>query len=89
MKVRVFVLRRAGRRFHDRNQEGIDGELRMHSITRGSETHKVVQLCSKALRGSRDEELLPPLYLLSAERARFLGVAAARRRAREPNPREN
>ncbi len=62
MKVRVFVLRRSGRRFRDRNQEGIDGELRMHSITLGSETHKVVQLCAKALRGSRDEELLPPLY---------------------------
>jgi hypothetical protein len=62
MKVRVFALRRAGRRFHDRNQEGIDGELRLHSITVGSETHKVVQLCSRGGRSSRDEELLPPLY---------------------------
>lgn len=62
MKVQVFVLRRDGRRFHDRNQEGVRGVLRMHSVTRGNETHKVVQLCARALRGSRDDQLLPPLY---------------------------
>jgi hypothetical protein len=62
MKVQVFVLRREGRRWQDRNAEGIAGELRLHSITVGSETHKVAQLCSRGLRSSRDEELLPSLY---------------------------
>jgi hypothetical protein len=62
MKARVFVLRRNGRRFQDRSQEGIDGDLRMHSVMRGSETHRIVQLCSRADRSSKDEELLPPLY---------------------------
>lgn len=60
--MQVFVLRRNGRRWEDRNQEGIAGELRLHSITVGSETHKVAQLCSRAVRSSKDEELLPPLY---------------------------
>jgi hypothetical protein len=62
MKVQVFVLRREGRRWQDRNAEGIAGELRLHSITVGSETHKVAQLCSRGVRSSKDEELLPPLY---------------------------
>ena len=34
----------------------------MHSVMRGSETHKTVQLCSPAGRSSREEQLLPPLY---------------------------
>jgi hypothetical protein len=62
MKVQVFVLRRDGRRWQDRNAEGIAGELRLHSITVGSETHRVAQLCSRAMLSSMDEELLPPLY---------------------------
>jgi hypothetical protein len=62
MKVQVFVLRRNGRRWQDRNAEGIAGVLRLHSITLGSETHRVAQLCARAIRGSRDDELLPSLY---------------------------
>jgi hypothetical protein len=62
MKVKVFVLRRNGRRWQDRNAEGVGGELRLHSITLGSETHKVAQLYARAVRSSKDDELLPPLY---------------------------
>ena len=58
----VFLLRRNGRRWEDRDREGIDGELRLHSITLGSETHNVAQLCSRAVRSSKNHELLPPLY---------------------------
>ena len=35
MKVRVTALRRAGRRFHDRYQESVDGLLRIHSTMHG------------------------------------------------------
>jgi hypothetical protein len=62
MKVQVFLLRRNGRRWQDRNAEGIAGELRLHSITVGSETHKVAQLCTRGDRSSWTKELLPPLY---------------------------
>lgn len=62
MKVKVFLLRRSGRRFHDRGQEGVDGELRMHAMTRGAETHKVAQLCRRVQGSSKDEEVIPPLY---------------------------
>jgi hypothetical protein len=62
MKVQVFVLRRNGRKWHDRNQESIAGELRLHSVTTGSETYRVAQLCARAVRSSQAEELLPPLY---------------------------
>ena len=62
MKVKVFALRRGGRRFHDRGQEFVRGELQLHSIMRGHETHRVAQLRSQDVRGSRTDDLLPPLY---------------------------
>jgi hypothetical protein len=62
MRVQVFVLRRNGRRWQDRNPEGIAGELSLHSVTLGGETHKMAQLCSRGVRSSRDDALLPPLY---------------------------
>lgn len=62
MKVRVFVLRRSGRRFHDRNQEGIVGELRLHATMHGEQMHRVARLCARTARSAREEQLLPPLY---------------------------
>ena len=62
MKVQVFVLRRNGRRWRDREEEAVAGMLRLHSVTLGSETHKVAQLCSRDGRGAKTETLLPPLY---------------------------
>ena len=62
MKVKVYSLRRSGRRFHDRGQEFVRGELQLHSIMRGHETHRVAQLRSQDVRGSRSDDLLPPLY---------------------------
>jgi hypothetical protein len=62
MKVQVFVLRRSGRRFQDRNQEGIAGELSLHSLSRGSETHRIAQLCSGAGTSAHEKHLLPPMY---------------------------
>jgi hypothetical protein len=62
MNVRVFVLRRQGRVFRDRDWEGVDGQLRMHSIVRRGRLHRVAQLCRRALNSSRDEELLPSLH---------------------------
>jgi hypothetical protein len=61
MRVRVFVLRRSGRRFHDRDQESIDGELRLDSTMSGHTMHRVAKLSAVAV-GSRSAELLPPLY---------------------------
>jgi hypothetical protein len=62
MRFRVYALRRGGRRFHDRGQESVRGELHLHSIMRGQETHRVAQLRSQDARGSRSDDLLPPLY---------------------------
>jgi hypothetical protein len=62
LKVRVYALRRSGRRFHDRGQECVRGELQLHSIMRGHETHRVAQLRAQDARGSRSDDLLPPLY---------------------------
>jgi len=62
MDVRVFVLRRQGRSFRDRDWEGIPGALRMHSIVRGGRLHRVAQLCSRAANSAREEELLPTLH---------------------------
>lgn len=62
VKVRVFALRRVGRRYTHHDQESILGELHLHSIMRGSESHRVAQLRSADPRGSRTEDLLPPLY---------------------------
>ena len=62
MKVRVFALRRVGRRFTHHDGESVLGELQLHSILHGSETHRVAQLrCQDAL-GSRSDDVLPPLY---------------------------
>lgn len=62
VKVRVFAMRRVGRRYTHHDQESILGELHLHSIMRGSESHRVAQLRSADPRGSRTEDLLPPLY---------------------------
>ena len=62
MKVRVYALRRSGRRFHDRGQEFVRGELQLHSIMSGHETHRVAQLRAQDARGSRADDVLPPLY---------------------------
>jgi hypothetical protein len=62
MNVLVFVLRRQGRSFRDRDREGIEGALRMHSIVRGGRLHRMAQLCSRALNSAREEEVLPTLH---------------------------
>ena len=62
MKVRVFAMRRVGRRYTHHDQEGILGELHLHAILRGSESHRVAELRALDPRGSRTEALLPPLY---------------------------
>ena len=62
MRAKVYLLRRAGRRFHDRDQEGVEGELRIQSVVRGAEMHRVVQLCRRQQGAASEVELLPPLY---------------------------
>ena len=62
MNVRVFVLRRQGRTFRDRDWEGIDGALRMHSIARAGRLHRVAQLCRREMNSAHEEELLPALH---------------------------
>jgi hypothetical protein len=63
MRVRVFVMRRNGRRT-DRGDvsDGTPGDLRMYSQMIGNEMHQVVRLCTRTDRSSQDRELLPPLY---------------------------
>jgi hypothetical protein len=62
MNVRVFLLRRQGRTFRDRDWEGVDGALRMHSIVRGGRLHRLVQLCRRGVNSAHEEELLPALH---------------------------
>jgi hypothetical protein len=62
VKVRVFALRRVGRRYTHHDQDSVLGELHLHAILRGSESHRIAQLRSLDPRGSRTEDLLPPLY---------------------------
>jgi hypothetical protein len=62
MKVCVYPMRQRGRRFPDRNDEGIVGDLRMHSTSHGTEAHSVAQLCATVPLSSREEQLLPCLY---------------------------
>ena len=62
MRVRVFALRRVGRRYTHHDQESIVGELHLHSIMQGTTSHRVAQLRAREARGSRGEDLLPPLY---------------------------
>ena len=62
MNVRVYVLRRQGRTFRDRDWEGIEGALRMHSIVRAGRLHRVAQLCRRGVNSAREEELLPTLH---------------------------
>lgn len=61
MKVRVTALRRAGRRFHDRNQESVDGLLRIHSTLHGQQAHRVARVCGFN-SAPKEEDLLPVLY---------------------------
>ena len=61
MKVRVTALRRAGRRFHDRDQEGIEGFLRVHATLHGQQAHKVARLCAGS-GAPKEADLLPVLY---------------------------
>ena len=61
MRVRVTALRRAGRRFHDRGQESVDGQLRIHSTLHGQQAHRVARVCAfNSL--PKEEDLLPVLY---------------------------
>lgn len=62
MKVRVFVLRKAGRRADDRTGEGIVGELRLHSTMQGHVVTNVATVSSTMHMGSKETEALPPLY---------------------------
>lgn len=62
MNVRVYLLRRQGRSFRDRDREGVEGALRMHSIVRGGRLHRVAQLCRRGVNSAREEELLPTLH---------------------------
>lgn len=62
MNVRVYVLRRQGRTFRDRDWEGVEGALRMHSIVRAGRLHRVAQLCRRGVNSAREEELLPTLH---------------------------
>ena len=62
MKIRVFALRRVGRRYAHHDIESIAGELHMHSVMHGTQSHRVAQLRGHDPRGSRAEDLLPPLY---------------------------
>ena len=63
MKVRVFPLRRNGRRTARADEEpGVAGDLRMFSMVHGTEMHMVARLCTRTERSSTDRELLPPLY---------------------------
>ena len=61
MKVRVTALRRAGRRFHDRGQETVDGLLRVHSTMHGEQAHKVARLCPES-GAPKEADLLPMLF---------------------------
>jgi hypothetical protein len=63
MKVRVFPLRRNGRRTERAElADGVPGDLRMYSLVHGSEMHRVARLCTRTGRSSTDRELLPPLF---------------------------
>ena len=62
MKVRVTAMRRSGRRFRDRGQESVVGELRLHSIMREHEAYRVAELVAVDVRGSRTQDALPPLF---------------------------
>lgn len=62
MNVRVYLLRRQGRSFRDRDREGVEGALRMHSIARGGRLHRVAQLCRRDVNSAREEELVPTLH---------------------------
>jgi hypothetical protein len=63
MKVRVFPLRRNGRRTERAElADGVPGDLRMYSLVQGSEMHRVARLCTRTDRSSTDRELLPPLF---------------------------
>jgi hypothetical protein len=61
MRVRVTALRRAGRRYHDRSQEGVEGHLRVHATMTGQQASKVARLCAES-GAPRDTDLLPVLY---------------------------
>lgn len=55
-------MRRVGRRYVHRDLESVTGELQLHAIMRGSQAHRVAQLRAIDARGSRSDDLLPPLY---------------------------
>ncbi|HET9577747.1 MAG TPA: hypothetical protein VFP44_07950 [Usitatibacter sp.] len=63
MRVRVFPLRKNGRRTERLElADGVPGDLRMYSLVQGTEMHRVARLCTRTDRSSNDRELLPPLY---------------------------
>ena len=65
MKVRVYPLRRRGRRLGDRQSaagEGYQGELRMDSTMVGSESFTAVHLSSRKTLSCWEDDVLPPLH---------------------------
>jgi len=62
MNVRVYLLRRQGRSFRDRDWEGVEGALRMHSIVRAGRLHRVARLCRRGVNSACEEELVPTLH---------------------------
>ena len=62
MKARVIALRCRGRRIRGGSGEGLLGELQLHSILIGSVMHRVANLSVRDDRGSREAQLLQPLY---------------------------
>jgi hypothetical protein len=82
MRVIVFLMRKRGRRLASHGDVGIAGELRLHSITSGTELHTVAQLCARIDRGSRETELLPSLY---APQLVAVGTDSLLLRGFEPN----
>jgi hypothetical protein len=63
MRVRVFPLRKNGRRTERAElADGVPGDLRMFSLVHGNEMHRVARLCTRTDRSSTDRELLPPLF---------------------------
>jgi hypothetical protein len=60
MKARIYPLRSRGRHTPwTEHADGIDGELRLESILRGTELHMVARLCAIVANGA---ELLPALH---------------------------
>lgn len=62
MQARVYLLRQRGRRLPDRHDESFTGRLVVDATQNGHAIYTAARLCRTALRGSRQDELVPPLY---------------------------